>query len=258
MLAATFVVCDYKLQYFDHIRATLSVFTYPVIKVVDFPLSLLSQLSMYSSSHNSLLLENQRLKLDSLALKGELQKLDSVMQENEHLRKLLHAGQSSDSSYRVAGILKVDPDPFSHQIVIDKGEADNTKTGQAIIDDKGLIGIIVAKSNYTSNVMLISDSSSAIPVENIRNGIRAIAVGTGNINILKLKHITNTADIKVGDVLATSGLGGKLPAGFPVAKVIEVEVDPSKPFAIVSLEPLASLEKNRHVLLVDIPEESNG
>jgi rod shape-determining protein MreC len=244
------------------VRASLSVFTYPLIKVVDFPLSLLAQLSMYSSSHNSLVLENQRLKLDSLVLKGELQKLDSLLQENEQLRKLLHAGESNSTYYRVAGILKVDPDPFSHQIVIDKGEKHYVKTGQAIIDDNGLMGTVVAKSNYTSNVMLISDSSSAIPVENIRNGIRAIAVGTGNINVLKLKHITNTADIKVGDILATSGLGGKLPAGFPVAKVIEVEIDPSKPFAIVSLAPLASLEKNRHVLLVDIPvdnpEVANG
>jgi len=213
---------------------------------------------MYFSSHNSLVLENQRLKLDSLALKGELQKLDSVLQENEQLRKLLHAGESNNTSYRVAGILKVDPDPFSHQIVIDKGEAHSVKAGQAIIDDNGLMGTVIAKSNYTSNVMLISDASSAIPVENIRNGIRAIAMGTGNINLLKLKHITNTADIKVGDILATSGLGGKLPAGFPVAKVTDVEIDPSKPFAIVYLAPLASLEKNRHVLLVDVPEESNG
>lgn len=213
---------------------------------------------MYSSSHNSLVLENQRLKIDSLVLKGELQKLDSLLQENEQLRKLLHAGEANSNYYHVAGILKVDPDPFSHQIVIDKGDKHKVQTGQAIIDDNGLIGTVIAKSNYTSNVMLISDSASAIPVENLRNGIRAIAVGTGNMNVLKLKHITNTADIKIGDTLATSGLGGKLPAGFPVAKVINVEIDPSKPFAMVYLAPLASLEKNRHVLLVDIPEVSHG
>jgi rod shape-determining protein MreC len=252
------VVCDYKLKYFDRIRASLAILTYPIIKVVDFPLSLVAQLGMYSTSHNSLVLENERLKLDSLGLKGELQKLDSLLQENEQLRKLLHAGESKSMYYQVAGILKVDPDPFSHQIVIDKGESNHIKLGQAIIDERGLIGTVVSKSNYTSNVMLISDSSSAIPVENVRNGIRAIAVGTGNINVLKLKHITNTADIKVGDILTTSGLGGKLPAGFPVAKVIDVQIDPSKPFASVTLEPLASLDRNRHVLLIDTPESING
>jgi rod shape-determining protein MreC len=151
---------------------------------------------------------------------------------------------------RVAELLKVDFDPFSQDIVINKGSRDGVSVGQPIVDAEGVMGQVVHVAPFTSTAMLITDPSHAIPVADNRNGLRAIAMGTGSFNRLDIPNLPRNADIQQGDLLVTSGLGGRFPAGYPVATVERVERNPGQSFAEVSARPIAHLEQSREVLLV--------
>jgi len=146
--------------------------------------------------------------------------------------------------------MSVNLDPFQHQIVINKGTQDDVFPGQPILDAEGVMGQIVHAGPYTSTAVLITDTSHAIPVQVNRNGLRSIAIGSGTINRLELPYIPNNSDIQPGDLLITSGLGGRFPPGYPVAKVGAVQHDPGRSFAQVAAEPLAQLNRSREVLLV--------
>jgi rod shape-determining protein MreC len=141
-------------------------------------------------------------------------------------------------------------DPFSRRIVLNKGTRDGVYSGQSLIDSNGVMGQIVHAGPFSSNALLITDPSHALPVQAHRSGLRAVAVGTGPMNLLKLLHIPNNADLRVGDLLVTSGLGGRFPPGYPVGHVTSIERDRGRPFANIRVEPTARLERNREVLLV--------
>ena len=144
----------------------------------------------------------------------------------------------------------MDPNPFTHRIIINKGERDGVVLGQPVLDARGLMGQVVELMPYTSRVLLLTDTTHSIPVQVNRNGLRAIASGTGNPERLELRHVADTADIKVGDLLVSSGLGQRFPAGYPVATVKEVIHDSGQPFAIVRAVPTAALNRSRYLLLV--------
>jgi rod shape-determining protein MreC len=140
--------------------------------------------------------------------------------------------------------------PFSRQIVLNKGSAQGIHEGQPIIDAYGVMGQVVQVTPFTSTAMLITDPNHAIPVEVNRNGLRSVARGTSDPGLLELFHLPSNADIQQGDLLVTSGLDGRFPPGYPVARVTRIEKQPDSPFAIVSAEPTAHLENSRVVLLV--------
>ena len=150
----------------------------------------------------------------------------------------------------MAELIGMDPNPFTHRIVINKGERDGVVLGQPVLDARGLMGQVVELMPYTSRVLLLTDTTHSIPVQVNRNGLRAIASGTGNPERLELRHVADTADIKEGDLLVSSGLGQRFPAGYPVATVKEVIHDSGQPFAIVRAVPTAALNRSRYLLLV--------
>ena len=150
----------------------------------------------------------------------------------------------------MAELIGMDPNPFTHRIIINKGERDGVVLGQPVLDARGLMGQVVELMPYTSRVLLLTDTTHSIPVQVNRNGLRAIASGTGNPERLELRHVADTADIKVGDLLVSSGLGQRFPAGYPVATVKEVIHDSGQPFAIVRAVPTAALNRSRYLLLV--------
>ena len=198
----------------------------------------------------SLLEQNAALRIESLILKGKLQKMANMAAENVRLRELLNSSELIDSSVLVAELISISPDPRSHEIVLNKGARDGVFRGQAVLDSEGLMGQIVDVGEMTSRALLITDSSHALPVQINRNGVRAVAGGIGLLHELELRHVAGTTDIKVGDVLVSSGLGGRFPVGYPVANVSQVLLDPGQPFAIVKAMPRAQLNRSRHVLLV--------
>ena len=150
----------------------------------------------------------------------------------------------------MAELIGMDPNPFTHRIIINKGERDGVVLGQPVLDARGLMGQVVELMPYTSRVLLLTDTTHSIPVQVNRNGLRAIASGTGNPERLELRHVADTADIKEGDLLVSSGLGQRFPAGYPVATVKEVIHDSGQPFAIVRAVPTAALNRSRYLLLV--------
>ena len=207
-------------------------------------------MSESTTSRSDLELELGRLRAERLLTNARLQKLNALEAENARLRAMLDARARVRDQVRVAGIMSVDANPYNHSLVIDVGTQDGVFDGQALVDAEGVVGQVIEAGLMTSQAMLISDTDHALPVEVNRNGLRTIVVGTGEIDRLKLPFVVNNADIQVGDLLVTSGLGGAFPAGYPVAVVTSVTRIPHAPYADVSATPAASLGQVREVMLI--------
>jgi len=183
-------------------------------------------------------------------LKVRLQRLAALEAENRRLRDLLGSSRRLEERVLIAELLAVALDPYRHQVLIDKGSGSGAYVGQPVLDANAVMGQIVRVSPLSATVLLITDVEHSLPVQVLRNGLRAIAQGTGLVQGLELLHLPKNVDIRVGDELVTSGLGGRFPAGYPVARVVAVREEPGRPFAIVRAAPLARLDRTREVLLV--------
>jgi rod shape-determining protein MreC len=197
--------------------------------------------------------ENARLRDEQLILTARVAKMAALSAENARLRQLLNSAAHVDDSVLIAELVAVAPDPLRHIVVINKGEDSGVYVGQAVIDGHGLVGQVIEISRYFSRVLQISDSTHAVPVQVNRNGVRAIAEGTGLTTELQLSHVASSTDIRKGDLLETSGLGGGFPSGYPVAIVTEVAEGEGQPFLKVKARPTALLAQSRHLLLVFRP-----
>ena len=241
---------DHRTDMLQPVRNGLSVFALPVQYIANIPNQLVDWSASSVQSREDLMQENRRLESEVLLLQRRVQKLASLVAENTRLKELMNSASLVDDEVIVAEIVGVDPDPFRHEVIIDKGSMDQAYKGQAVLDSDGLMGQLIAVGPFSSRALLITDASHGLPVHVARNGVRAIAVGSGSLDQLKLIHVPDTADIVEGDLLVTSGLGGRFPNGYPVGKVVEVRHDPGKPFATVTAMPSAQLDRSRHVLLV--------
>jgi rod shape-determining protein MreC len=194
-----------------------------------------------------------------MALQADNQRYQSLLAENEQLRKLLDAPVQTAQPKTVAELMAVDNNPYSLQVLINKGSLSGVYNSQPVIDDQGIVGQIVDVAQTTSRVLLVSDLSHAIPVRILRNNLRLIANGSGELNALNVRHVAHSADIAEGDILVTSGLGNIYPEGYPVAIIATVVRDEGQPFATVTATPLARLDRLRYLLLlgrVNSPLES--
>ncbi len=202
------------------------------------------------SSRRELIAENQRLRDRQRIYEARLQRLDALEVENIRLRSLLDSSYELERPVIIAELVGVDLDPFSHLIEIDKGTQSGIHVGQAVIDGNGVIGQVERVAPLTATVRLISDPSHGLPVQVNRNGLRSVAFGTGRINTLSITSLPNNADIRAGDLLVTSGLGGRFPAGYPVGEVHTVSIDPGQPFSRIAVQPLGALDRIQEVLLI--------
>jgi rod shape-determining protein MreC len=250
LLSIVLMVLDHKQDHLGAVRKTIGAVVYPLQVVVDAPFRLWEWVRGSTTNRNELQLELSHLRAERLLTNARLQRLSALEAENARLRDLLEARSQVRDEVRVAEIMAVDANPYRHSIVIDAGESENAYEGQALVDADGVIGQIIETGLTTSQAMLISDPSHALPVEVNRNGLRTIANGTGDFGRLDLPFITNNADIRPGDLLVTSGLGGAFPAGYPVAVIDTVNRIPQEPFADVSAIPTASLDQVREVMLI--------
>ncbi len=179
-----------------------------------------------------------------------LQKLASLRQENNRLRELLGSSFRLSERVMVAEVLHIDLDPYAQKIVIDKGTRDGVYVGQPVLDAKGVMGQVISVSPISSYVMLLTNPSHAIPIQINRSGLRAIVSGRGSRQPLQLKYVPHHADIRVGDVLVTSGLGGRFPPGYPVGTIEAIDYPQGEAFADIRVKPAAELAISHHVLLV--------
>lgn len=241
---------DHRTTYVNTIRSGIAVIIYPLQYLVNFPASVSNWASDSFSSRTTLQEENATLRTQNQILTVQLQKLNFIESENIHLRSLLQSSKRVGERILIAELLSVDMDPFKHQVTLNRGSGNDIYPGQPFVDAKGVMGKLVHVTPFVSTALLVTDPSHALPVQVNRNGLRAIAKGTGSQTRLEIPHLPNNADIRVGDLLVTSGLGCVFPAGYPAATVVEINIDPSLPFAEVLAEPIAELDRSREVLLV--------
>jgi rod shape-determining protein MreC len=232
------------------IRGSISVLFSPIYYLVSMPENFIVSTNDYISSQEKLIKENTILRTKNLELQGLLQKFDVVNQENQRLRELLQSSEKVSDKLLVAELLYVPSDPGVQQFVLNQGSNKGVFIGQAVIDANGVVGQVVEVNPFNSRVLLITDIDHAIPIEVLRNNIRAIAIGMGEKKQLSLMNISNTADIIVGDILVSSSLGDRFPSGYPVGKVVAVDKNPALPFAKIIVEPLAKLGQMKEALLV--------
>ncbi len=257
VLSLLLMFSDYRYQHMDQVRSVLTVVVTPLQWAVDLPSRLWSWGATTFSDRNALLDENALLKEQALQLSSKNQRMAYLIAENLRLRELLNAQKPFKDSFLLGEVIGLDADAFTHQVLINRGRNDGVYEGQAVVDALGLMGQVVSVSAYTSRLLLAADTAHAVPVLINRNGFRVIAIGSGSIDELTLSHVPDTADIKEGDLLVTSGLAGRFPKGYPVAEVSRVVHEPGKPFASVSARPLAQLERSRYVLMLN-PRDVTG
>ncbi|GAB4259943.1 MAG: rod shape-determining protein MreC [Methylomicrobium sp.] len=246
----TLLVFEYKSAYLNKLRDALSTITYPIQALTDWPFYQSKQTLDTIKSLYHLKEENRRLRQEQLIFKTQLLKFAALEQENIRLRALLERSFKLGEQVLVAELLSVNLAPFEHVVVVDKGSRFGVHEQQPVLDAYGVVGQVFRALPMSSEVMLITDPSHAIPVQINRNGLRTVAVGSGRINRLILPYLANNADIKEGDLLITSGLGGIFPQGYPVAVVEKIIQQPNKPFAEIYATPKAQLNRSRELLIV--------
>lgn len=253
VLSAGLMFLDRYTDSSTQLRSYLTAAVSPLFYVASLPEALFSGASEQFMSQQAVLEENARLKETLLQQSGKLQLLGFLQQENEKLRALLGSSAALPAQRQVAEVLAVYSHPFSHQVVLNKGSKDGVSEYQPVIDDLGVVGQIVSVGPTSSRALLISDNTHALAVRAERTGVRAIVEGLGQWDLLRVMHLPHSTDIREGDRLLSSGLDGRFPEGYPVAKVVRISQDASQPFMVVYAEPYARLDRVRHVLLISSP-----
>jgi len=256
--SVTLIFFDHKMSSFETVRGYLQTMVSPLQYMANTPKQIMSWASTNMVTREHLMQENQDLRENELFFHEQVMQLNIVRQENERLRSLLASPVSNEIKKMFAEILSVDSDPYSHQVVINRGTNDGVYEGQPVLDEKGIVGQILHVGASSSRVILISDISHAIPVRIQRNGLRLIASGSGQIDRLIHNFVPHSADVKKGDLLVTSGLGGKYPEGYPVSRVVLVRTDESREFSTIYSEPVAQIDRLRYVLLLSKEHAING
>jgi len=239
---------------FESLRGYLQSMVSPLQYIANTPKLTMTWISTNVTTRRQLMDENQQFRLDELKFHEQAMQLDIIKQENERLRSLLASPLRSELKKMVAEILSVDSDPYTHQVVINRGAGDDVYDGQPIIDALGVVGQILHVGQTTSRVILITDISHAVPVRVKRNGLRLMASGSGQIDRLNHNFVPQSADVKIGDVLVTSGLGGKYPEGYPVSTISFISNDESREFVRVYSTPIAQIDRLRYLLLLSNKE----
>jgi rod shape-determining protein MreC len=256
ILSVSVMVVDHRFSYLEVVRSSISVVISPLRYLVSLPAQSGVWVSEWFKTHNSLVAENQRLKEQQRLLNARLQKTEVLQEENSRLRKLLGSARKVADDVIVAELLAVDQNPYRQLIELNKGSLDGIHDGQAVIDEHGVMGQVIHVTPNSSTVMLISDPEHAIPVQFINSGLRSVAFGNGSTEQLELRFLPATAEIKVGDKLVTSGLGGRFPADYPVATVSEIKLDKTHGFVSALARPEARLDSSREVLVIQPRNES--
>lgn len=247
-LAVMLMITDQRSDILGKVRTAIFEAFQPVRQLAQLPAQL-GKIGEHWRSRDTLLAQNTELLHERLLLRARLQRMEALQAENDRLRALLQSAQSLNQTVLVAEILDVSSDPYRHQIMLNKGRKEGIVQGQALIDAHGILGQISEVFEHTATAILISDPNSSIPVEINRNGLRTIARGQGTA-LLSLPFLPTNADVKENDLLVSSGLGGRYPAGYPVAKVTRVDSQVGLEFLGLQAEPLAQMHHGHQVLLI--------
>lgn len=250
LLSAALLIADARYKYLDEIRQAIAIVLYPLQRLATAPAALVMRVGEFFVTQSSLQSENARLTEQNLQNSALLQRHKALAAENAHLREMLAARQRFPDRAVLAEVLYAGRDPFTRKIVVDKGLQDAVKAGQPVVDNIGVVGQVTRAFAWLSEVTLITDKGQTVPVQNLRNGLRAV-IGGGGDGRLELKFIPLNADFQNGDELVTSGIDGVYPPGLPVAVVSHVERDAAYLFARISCKPLAGVGSHGQVLIIN-------
>ena len=250
LLCVILVYTDTRFNYLEMIRSGVSLVLYPLRTIALFPVKLTNDLASFLVTTTELRAENSLLREAAFLSEERLLVKDALIIENKNLRELLGLTTRINPVQMVAEIIYHSRDPFFREIIIDRGSQHGVLVGSPAVDAEGVVGQIVRVYPWTSEISLVTDRDHPTPVQISRNGLRAILFGVGYDTSLEIRFMPVDADVKQGDLLATSGIGGVYPANLPVGVVTEVDRDDSYPFAKISVRPIANIGKHRQVLLL--------
>ena len=251
LLSVALLISDARYKYLDGVRQGVAIVVYPLQRLAGAPGTMLGRIGEFFVTQSALRTENARFSEQLLQNALTVQKYKALAAENAHLRDLLAARQRFPESTVVAEVLYTGRDPFTRKVIVDKGAQQDIKTGRPVIDQIGLIGQVTRVYPWLAEITLITDREQAVPVQNLRNGLRAVLGGTGNDGQLELKFIPLNADFQNGDELVTSGIDGVYPSGLPVAVVSGVERNAAYLFARITCKPVAGVASHGQVLILN-------
>ncbi|HTB90731.1 MAG TPA: rod shape-determining protein MreC [Steroidobacteraceae bacterium] len=250
LLALALIIIDKRYDHLGKIRRLLSVVAYPVQIAVASPFEGWHWFRDSVTTRDALRADKSKLEAELRVAQFRLQRYEALEAETQRLRALRENTAGVTDRFLIGDVMNVDLDAFRERVLVDKGAGDGIYVGQAVLDSGGVFGQVARVGQLTSEVILVSDAAHAIPVQINRNGLRTVAVGTGDTNRLKLPYLPTSADVVAGDLLVTSGLGGGFPAGYPVGTIAEVKRDPAQSLADVDVKPAAALDRSRELLFV--------
>jgi rod shape-determining protein MreC len=250
LLALALIIVDKRYSHLVKIRQFLSVVAYPVQVAVASPFEGWNWFRDSVTTRDALRSDKAKLEAELRMAQFKLQRYEALEAETQRLRALRENTASVADRFVVGDIMSVDLDEFRERVLVNKGASDGVYVGQAVLDSGGVFGQVARVGELTSEVILVSDAAHAIPVQINRNGLRTVAVGTGDTNRLKLPYLPTSADVVAGDLLVTSGLGGGFPAGYPVGTIAEVKRDPAQSLADVEVKPAAALDRSKELMFV--------
>ena len=250
LLALALIIIDKRYSNLIRIRQWLSVIVYPMQVAVASPFEGWDWFRDSVTTRGALRADKAKLEAELRMAQFRLQRYEALEAESQRLRALRDATATVTDRFVIGDIMNLDLDAFRERVTVDKGAGDGVFVGQAVVDSGGVFGQVARVGQLTSEVILISDAAHAIPVQINRNGLRTIAVGTGEVGRLKLPYLPTSADVVAGDLLVTSGLGGGFPPGYPVGTVAEVRRDPAQSLADVNVKPAAALDRSRELMFV--------
>ncbi len=259
-LSVALMILDHRGHHLEKIRAGLNVLAYPIQLIAAAPAYVGGGIADFFTTRGTLRQDNEKLLAERQVLNAKVQQFDALEEENARLRRMLgSAAQVADKAI-AAELIEVSSEPFTRKIVVAKGGRDGVYVGQSVIDAHGIMGQVTQVASQVSRVTLITDAGHAIPVLDNRSGLRMLVFGTGDPDTLKVPYLTSASDIKEGDLLVSSGMGGTFPPGYPVAQVSRIVNDPNEAFLAITVKPAAQLNHGKQVMLIwrGAPPKSGG
>jgi rod shape-determining protein MreC len=250
VLSLLLLFVDARFKYLESTRTVISIIVYPFQRLTTLPGAVWQQVGTYFDTQSRLVQENAQMREQHSADAAQLNLLKVLQAENAQLHNLLEVPQRVNYPMQMAEIIYVERDIFKRKLFVNKGSKSDVQLGQVVMDDIGIVGQVTRVYPWLAEVTLVTDKDHAVPVQVLRNGIRSVVFGSGDISELALRYMPVSSDIQNGDVLVTSGIDGTYPAGLPVAKVIKIERDPAYPFARITCAPMAGVDRNRYLLIV--------
>jgi rod shape-determining protein MreC len=249
-LSIALLVLDARFRYTDGLRNVLALAAYPLQQAAMAPIVLAESVGRYFTSLATLRAENDSMRASLLTATQNAQRYEAAEAETARLRRLIGAAERIESRSTPAEILYTGRDPFAQAVIINRGSTSDVLPGSPVVDDDGVVGQVTRVHTMVSEVTLLTDKDQLVPVQVVRNGLRAIAFGGGSSGQIELRYMPASADIQQGDRLVTSGIDGTYPAGFPVGTVIHIERDSASAFARIVCAPAAGVGRGRYVLVL--------